>query len=85
MTIDGSALDFPFGLALHCDELLAKEGGLRGVGGNEIGFVGGCKIFQFAEPYLESEVCHSPSASTKTSSTLSGHCFKIESKYLQNN
>ncbi len=45
--------------------------------------VGGCAAVHSAEPYLLSSVCHCPSASTMTSSTPSGVCFKISSKYLE--
>lgn len=44
------------------------------------GATGGCARFQAAEPYLLSDVCHSPSASTMTSSTLSGLSLRMPSK-----
>jgi hypothetical protein len=47
--------------------------------------VGGAGLsvsLQFGEAYLSSDVCHSPFASTMTSSTVSGVLSSIELKYL---
>lgn len=41
-----------------------------------------CFASHVGEPSLLSLVCHSPSGSTSTSSTLSGVCCRILSKYL---
>lgn len=44
--------------------------------------VGGWAAVHSTDPCLLSSVCHCPSASTITSSTLSGVCFNMSSKYL---
>lgn len=57
----------------------ARLAGEAGLGGGPTGWV----AFHSADPNLLSSVCHCPSASTMTSSTSSGVCFRISSKYLR--
>lgn len=63
-------------------EGLSDGAGCFGCG---VGLTGsGLWVFlQASEAYLSSDVCHSPSASTITSSTVSGVLSKIELKYLR--
>lgn len=63
------------------DSLLSScDGGKLRVSGAAFALLERWVIVHVSEPYVLSLVCHSPSGSTSTSSTLSGVCFKISSK-----
>ena len=64
------------------DRLGAPAGAADGAGVGGATGCAGCESFQAGEAYSLSTVCHSPSASTITSSVSSCVPFRISSKYL---